>query len=129
VEMPKEGRHGYVRILREGIEYLAWLSVYGTTKEQRELAEAYIKLILQRAGEVNDEERGKAEEIVEKGKAIRSQTLENIEVEVEVNGKKYKVTVKGGKAFEEDRDNRKLLRIEITVGELRGERNREPRRA
>jgi len=115
VEMPKEGRHGYVLIRREGIEYLAWLSVYGTTEEQRELAEAYIKLILQRAGEVNDEERGKAEEIVEKGKAKRSQTLENIEVEVEVDGKKYKVTVKGGKAFEEDRGNRKLLRIEITV--------------
>jgi hypothetical protein len=114
VEMPKEGRHGYVLIRREGIEYLAWLSVYGT-KEQRELAEAYIKLILQRAGEVNDEERGKAEEIVEKGKAKRSQTLGNIEVEVEVDGKKYKVTVKGGKAFEEDRGNRKLLRIEITV--------------
>jgi hypothetical protein len=115
VEMPKEGRHGYVLIRREGIEYLTWLSVYGTTEEQRELAEAYIKLILQRAGEVNDEERGKAEEIVEKGKAKRSQTLENIEVEVEVDGKKYKVTVKGGKAFEEDRGNRKLLRIEITV--------------
>jgi hypothetical protein len=118
VKMPKGEERGYVSVLKEGLAYAAWLSVYGS-KTQRELTEAFIKLILQRAEEADGGKCGKVcrkvEEIVEKGKARRSQRLKNIEVEVEVDGKKYKVKVLGGKAFEEDRDDRKLLRIEITV--------------
>ena len=114
VKMPEEGRDGYVRILREGIEYIAWLAVYGS-ETQRKLAEAFIELILLRAEEADEEMRKKLEKIVEKGMERRSLELENIEVEVEVDGEKYKVKVLGGKAFEEDRGNRKLLRIEITA--------------
>jgi hypothetical protein len=118
VKMPEGGEKGYVSILREGLAYAAWLSVYGP-KTQRELAEAFIKLIHLRAEEADggmcNEVCRKVEEIVEKGKSRRSQTLENIEVEVEVDGKKYKVKVLGGKAFEEDRGGKLMLRIEITV--------------
>jgi len=114
VKMPEEGRDGYVRILREGIEYIAWLAVYGS-ETQRKLAEAFIELILLRAEEADEEMRKKLEKIVEKGMERRSLELENIEVEVEVDGEKYKVKVLGGKAFEEDRGNKKLLRIEITA--------------
>ena len=44
-------------------------------------------------------------------------------MEVEVNGKKYKVKVIGGEAVEEDRGGRKLLRIKLTavVGSVRSE--------
>ncbi len=118
VKMPDNGEMGYVSILKEGLAYAAWLSVYGP-KTQRELAEAFIKLIHLRAEEADggmcSEVCRKVEEIVEKGKSRRSQTLENIEVEVEVDGKKYKVKVLGGKAFEEDRGGKLMLRIEITV--------------
>jgi hypothetical protein len=122
VKMPENGEMGYVFILKEGLAYAAWLSVYGS-KTQRELAEAFIKHILKRAEEAGDEVRKKAEEIVKEGRARRSQTLENIEVEVEVGGKKYKVKVKDGEAVEEDRGGRKLLRIKITaeVGRVEGE--------
>ena len=118
VKMPDNGEMGYVLILKEGLAHAAWLSVYGP-KTQRELAEAFIKLIHLRAEEADggmcSEVCRKVEEIVEKGKSRRSQTLENIEVEVEVDGKKYKVKVLGGKAFEEDRGGKLMLRIEITV--------------
>jgi hypothetical protein len=48
VKMPEEGRYGYVSILREGLAYAAWLSVYGEG-EQRELAAKFVEYILQRA--------------------------------------------------------------------------------
>ncbi len=114
VKMPGEGRNGYVLILKDGLAYAAWLSVYGS-KTQRELAEAFIEFILQRAEEAGEEVRKKAEEIVEKGKARRSQTLKDFKMEVEVNGRRYVVKVIDGEAVKEDRGNRKLLRIEITV--------------
>jgi hypothetical protein len=114
VKIPDNGEMGYVFILKVGLTYAAWLSVYGS-KTQRELAEAFIELILERAGEKGEDVRKKAEEIVEKGRSRRSQTLKNVEVEVEVGGKKYKVKVIDGEAVKEDRGNRKLLRIEITV--------------
>jgi hypothetical protein len=114
VKMPEGGRDGYVLILKKGLTYAAWLSVYGS-KTQRELAEAFIKLILERAEEVGKEVRKKVEEIVEKGKARRSQTLKDFKMEVEVNGRRYVVKVIDGEAVKEDRGNRKLLRIEITV--------------
>jgi hypothetical protein len=49
VKMPKGGKKGYVSILKEGLAYLAWLSVRGKDKELRELAATYVELILQRA--------------------------------------------------------------------------------
>jgi hypothetical protein len=52
---------------------------------------------------------------VKEGKARGSLTLKGFEMEVEVNGEKYKVKVKDGEAVEEDRNGRKLLRIRITA--------------
>ena len=114
VKMPEEGRQGYVRILREGLERAAWLSVRGKG-EQRRLAAEFVEYILQRAEEAGDDVRKKAEEIVDEGKAWGSLTLKGFEKEVEVNGKKHKVKVIDGEAVEEDRGGRKLLRIKITA--------------
>jgi hypothetical protein len=122
VKMPEEGRNGHVYIRREGLERAAWLSVYGS-KTQRELAARFVKHILRRAEEAGDEVHEKAREIVREGKARDSLKLEGFEKEVEVNGVKYKVKVRGGEAVEEDRGGRKLLRIKITaeVGRVEGE--------
>jgi hypothetical protein len=124
VKKPEEGGGvGYVSILREGLERAAWLSVYGEDEEQRRMAAAFVELILQRAREAGEEVHDKAKEIVEEGKARRSQTLKGFEKEVEVNGETYVVKVIGGEAVEEDRNGRKLLRIKITaeVGRVEGE--------
>jgi len=94
VKMPEDGGIGYVRILKEGLAYIAWLSVYGN-KEQRKLAEAFIELILQRAEDAGTEVRKKAKEIVEKGKEWSYLTLERFEKKVEVNGREYMVKVLG----------------------------------
>jgi 23S rRNA pseudoU1915 N3-methylase RlmH len=116
VKMPEEGREGYVRILKEGLMRLAWLSVYGKDEQQRELAREFVELILQRAGEVGKDVYRKALEVVEEGKAWGSQKLERFEKKVEVNGKTYFVKVIGGGAeFDEGRGGRKLLRIKITA--------------
>jgi hypothetical protein len=60
---------------------------------------------------------------VEEGRVRGSLTLKGFEMEVEVNGEKYKVKVIDGGAVEEDRGDRKLLRIKITaeVGSVRSE--------
>ena len=60
---------------------------------------------------------------MEEGKAWGSLTLEGFEKEVEVDGKKYVVKVKGGEAVEEKQNGKKLLRIRITaeVGRVEGE--------
>ncbi len=122
VKMPEEGRYGYVRILREGLAYAAWLSVYGSGR-QRELAAEFVEYILRRAEEAGKEVSEKAKEIIEEGRARVSLKLEGFEKEVEVNGVKYKVKVIGGFAeFDEGRGGRKLLRIRITeVGRVEGE--------
>ena len=49
------------------------------------------------------------------GKERGSLKLKGFEMEVEVNGEKYKVKVRGGEAVEEDRGGKKLLRIKITA--------------
>jgi hypothetical protein len=67
VKMP-EGEMGYVRILREGLERAAWLSVCGSG-EQQKLAAGFVEYILQRAREVHDDVYEKAKKIVEEGKA------------------------------------------------------------
>ncbi len=81
--MPEEGRDGYVSILKEGLSYAAWLSVYGSGKRQR-LAAEFVEYILQRAEEAGKEVYEKARKIVEEGKARGSQKLEGFEKRVEV---------------------------------------------
>jgi hypothetical protein len=114
VKMPEGGHNGYVYIRREGLKHAARLSVRGEG-EQRELAADFVEYILQRAKEEGDDVYEKAKEIVKGGKERGSLKLKGFEMEVEVNGKKYKVKVIGGEAVEEDRDGRKLLRIRITA--------------
>jgi nucleotide-binding universal stress UspA family protein len=122
VKMPGDGRYGYVSILKEGLAYAAWLSVHGSGDQQR-LAARLVEYILDRAEKAGKDVYRKAEEIVEEGKARDSQTLENFEKKVEVNGKTYVVKVLGGGAeFDEGRSGKKLLRIKIRaeVGRVEG---------
>ena len=97
MKMPEEGRDGYVRILREGLAYAAWLSIHGSGKQQR-LAAEFVEYILQRAKEKGEEVYEKAREIIKKGRARSSLKLEGFKKEVEVNNKKYVVKVIGGSA-------------------------------
>jgi len=118
VKMPEGGKAGYVNILKQVLAYAAWLSVHGEG-EQQKLVANFVELILRRAEEADGGMCGKVcekvEEIVEKGKAWGSLTLERFEKKVEVNGKTYVVKVRGGEAVEEGRGGRKLLRIKITA--------------
>jgi hypothetical protein len=115
VKMPEGDRDGYVRILREGLERAAWLSVYGSGEQQR-LAAEFIEYILQRAREKGEDVYRKALEVVEEGKARGSLRLEGFEGRVEVGGREHVVRVIGGGAeFDEGRGGRKLLRIKITA--------------
>ncbi len=66
VKMPEEGYDGYVYIRREGLERAAWLSVYGSGRQQ-ELAADFVKYILQRAEEAGDDVYEKAQKIIEEG--------------------------------------------------------------
>ncbi len=122
VKKPEGGGRGYVRILREGLERAAWLSVHGT-EDQRKLAADFVERILQRAREAGSNVYEKASKIVEEGMSRGSLTLKGFVKEVEVNGVKYKVKVIDGEAVEEDRGGRKLLRLKITaeVGGVRSE--------
>ncbi len=94
VKMPEEGRDGYVRILKEGLAYAAWLSVYGSER-QRELTAEFVKYILERAEKAGKEVYEKAREIVEEGMSRGSLRLEGFERKVEVNGKEHVVKVVG----------------------------------
>jgi len=114
VEMPEEGREGYILILRKGLERAVWLSVHGEGDQQR-LAADFVEHILKMTKDKGDDVRKKAEEIVKKGMERDSLKLERFEEKVEVNGKTYVVKVIGGEAVEEDRGGKKLLRIKITV--------------
>ncbi|MFZ8809817.1 MAG: PaRep2b protein, partial [Pyrobaculum sp.] len=124
MKMPEGGGIGYVRILREGLAYAAWLSVYGSGKQQ-ELAVDFVKYILRRAEEAGKEVYEKATKIVEEGMSRGSLTLKGFAKRVEVGGgKEYVVKVIDGSAeFDEGRGGRKLLRIKITaeVGRVEGE--------
>ncbi len=123
VKMPEEGRYGYVSILREGIEHIAWLSVRGKG-EQQKLAEDFVKHILRRAKGAGDDVHEKVKKIIEEGMLRGSQTLRDLEKWVEVSGKTYVVKVIGGGAeIEERQDDKPLLRIRITaeVGRVEGE--------
>jgi hypothetical protein len=123
VKMPEEGHNGYVRILKEGLTYAAWLSVHGSER-QRELVAGFVEYILQRAEEAGDDVYEKAEEIVKEGKARGILKLKGFEGRVEVGGNEYVVKViDGGAEFDVGRDGRKLLRFKITaeVGRVEGE--------
>ncbi len=123
VKMPEEGRDGYVRILKEGLAYAAWLSVNGS-KTQQEPAADFVDYILQRAEKAGKEVYEKAKEIIEEGMSRGSLRLEGFEGRVEVGGKEYVVKVIGGRAeFDVGRSGRKLLRIKIRaeVGRVEGE--------
>jgi hypothetical protein len=115
VKKPEEGRDGYVRILKEGLAYAAWLSVYGSGTQQ-ELATDFVKYILKRAEKAGKEVSEKATKIVEEGKVRRSLTLKDFESKVEVNGKEHLVKVIGwGAEFEKSQSGKKLLKIRITA--------------
>jgi len=122
VKMPEEGRYGYVSILKEGLAYAAWLSVYGSGG-QRDLAARFVEYILQSAEKEGDDVYEKASKIIDEGKARGSLTLKGFEMEVEVDDRRHVVKVIDGGAVEEDRGGRKLLRIRITaeVGGVRSE--------
>jgi hypothetical protein len=116
VKMPEEGRYGYVRVLREGLAYAAWLSVYGKDEQQRRLAADFVEYILQRAEKEGDAVYEKVKEIVKEGKERDSLRLEGFKKEVEMDGRKYVVNIiSGGAEFDEGRSGRKLLRIRITA--------------
>jgi hypothetical protein len=121
VKMPEGGKAGYVSVLREGLAYAAWLSVYGKDEEQRSLAADFVKIILQRAKEACGGAEPcavseKASKIVEEGMSRSSLTLKGFEKEVEVDGKKYVVKViDWGAEIEESWSGKKLLKIRITA--------------
>jgi hypothetical protein len=115
VKMPEEGRYGYVSILREGLAYAAWLSVYSKDEQQKKLAAEFVNYIPQRAEEAGKEVYEKARKIVDEGKERGSLTLKGFEKEVEVDGRRYKVKVIDGGAVKEKRNGKTLLRIKITA--------------
>jgi hypothetical protein len=113
--MPEEGRDGYVSVLKEGLAYAAWLSVYGT-EGQRDLAADFVKYILRRAEKAGKEVYEKVREIIEEGLSRSSLKLEGFEGRVEVGGKEYVVKVIGGGAeLEKSESGKLLLRIKITA--------------
>ncbi|NAZ34877.1 MAG: hypothetical protein GU356_11490 [Pyrobaculum sp.] len=115
VKMPEGGGKGYVNILKEGLAYAAWLSVYGS-EDQRKLAAEFVNYILQRARKAGEEVYEKARKIVEEGKSRGSLTLKGFEKKVEVDGKTYVVKViDGGAEFKRGRGGKKLLRIRIAA--------------
>jgi len=67
VKMPEGGRQGYVRILKEGLEHAAWLSVHGEGERQG-LAAEFVEYILRRAREAGEKVYEKAREIIEEGR-------------------------------------------------------------
>jgi hypothetical protein len=114
-KMPEEGRDGYVSILKEGLAFAAWLSVHGSSEQQR-LAEDFISYIPERAKEEGEDVYRKALEVVEEGRSRGSLTLKGFEERVEVGGREHVVKVVGGGAeLEESWSSRKLLRIKITA--------------
>jgi hypothetical protein len=88
------------------------------------LADLYIRYgspLLEGGDRLKNHKLAEAVKLAAEGLNIRwemswgSQTPENFEKRVEVNGKTYVVNVKGREAVEEDRGGRKLLRIKITA--------------
>jgi hypothetical protein len=115
VKMPEGGKAGYVLVLKEGLAYAAWLSVYGSGR-QRELAAEFVEYILQRAEEAGEEVYEKTRKIIVEGMSRGSLTLKGFEKEVEVDGRRHVVKVIGGGAeLKEMQVGKLLLRIKITA--------------
>jgi hypothetical protein len=115
VKMPNGRMAGYVRILREGLERAAWLSVRGEGERQK-LAAKFVECILQRAEKAGEDVCRKALEVVKEGKTRRALMLEGFEGRVEMGGKTYVVKVIGWSAkLERSQSGKKLLRIRITA--------------
>jgi 23S rRNA pseudoU1915 N3-methylase RlmH len=111
VTTPEGGKVGYVRILKEGLAYAAYLSVHGNKE-----AAKFVEFILQRAEEKGKEVHEEFLKVVNEGKAWGSLELKGFVKEFEVDGKKYVVKVIGGGAeFDEGRSDKKILRIRITA--------------
>jgi hypothetical protein len=81
VKMPRGGEAGFVRILREGLAYAAWLSMYGSVEQRRTAAE-FVEYILQRAWDAGEDVYRKAVAAVKEGKTRGSLTLRGLEEEV-----------------------------------------------
>jgi hypothetical protein len=98
------------------LAYAAWLSVH-SSEGQRELAAKFVDYILRRAREEGNAVYEKAEEIVERGRAVGSLRLTDVKGrEVDVGGRRHVVSVIGGGAqFDEGRGDKTLLRIKITA--------------
>jgi hypothetical protein len=103
-----------VRILRDGLEHVAWLSEHGSGR-QRELAAEFVKYTLERAEEAGEKVYEKAQKIIEEGKTRGYLKLEGFEKEVEVDCKTYVVKVIGREAVKEKWNSKTLLRIKITA--------------
>jgi hypothetical protein len=115
VKMPEGGKAGYVSILKEGLAHAAWLSVYGSGRQQ-ELTARFVKYILERAEKAGKEVYDKATKIIEEGMSRGSLTLKGFAKRVEVGGKEHEVKViDGGAEFDEGRGGKLLLRIRITA--------------
>jgi len=113
VKMPGGGEAGFVRILREGLVYAAWLSMYGSV-EQRRLAAEFVEYILGRAWDAGEDVYRKALAAVEEGKARGLFSLRGFEEEVSVDGRRRVVRVaEGGAVLEVGRGGRKFLKIWI----------------
>jgi hypothetical protein len=122
VKMPEEGRNGYVRILKDGLAYAAWLSIHGSGERQR-LAARFVEYILERAEKAGDDVHEKAKKIIKESKARGSLTLKGLEKKVEIGGREHVVKVLGWSAeFDVGRGGKKLLRIKITA-EVDGVKN------
>jgi hypothetical protein len=75
VKMPEGGKAGYVWILKEGLAHAAWLSVYGSGRQQ-ELAAEFVNYILERANKKGERVYEKVREIIEEGMSRSSLKLE-----------------------------------------------------
>jgi hypothetical protein len=115
VKMPEGGRWGYVSIFKEGLAYATLLSVHGSGERQR-LAAEFVKYILQRAKETDDDVYEKAKKIIEEGMSRGSLTLKGFEKEVEVGGREHMVKViDGSTELKKGKSGKKLLKIKITA--------------
>jgi len=113
VKMPRGGEAGFVRILREGLVYAAWLSMYGSA-EQRKTAAEFVEYILGRAWDAGEDVYRKALAAVEEGKARGLFSLRDFEEEVSVDGRRRVVRVaEGGAVLEVGRGGRRFLKIWI----------------
>jgi hypothetical protein len=88
VRRPEGGRNGYVKILREGLAHIAWLSAHGSGR-QRELAGVLLEHILRSAQEKGEDVYRRVKRTADVGISRSPPTL--IGFEREVGGRVVKV--------------------------------------